>query len=123
MMFNFYCKRNNVKKEAFLGDIISHIGLFDKVELLCQITGVEKQLMLQKRGSQFANQVHSTPQVGPIESPFDFVQRTDYPEACRHEILSLLTQLIKCLIGEESDISEWHSLLDQKQRSRAEVDD
>lgn len=42
MLFTFYCKRHNVKKEAFLGDIINNMRLFDKVDLLCKVTGVEK---------------------------------------------------------------------------------
>lgn len=42
MMFSFYCKRHNVKREIFLGDIIMNMRLFDKVDLLCQLTGVDK---------------------------------------------------------------------------------
>ena len=33
--------------------------------------------------------------------------------------MDFLTQLIKCFIGEENDVSEWHSQLDNtRQRSR-----
>ena len=38
------------------------------------------------------------------------------------EMTDFLTQLIKCFIGEENDISQWHSILEPKNVSKSRVD-
>ena len=43
-----------LKKENFLADVLISSDNLDKVDILCEITGVEKYVMTQKRGSAFA---------------------------------------------------------------------
>ena len=38
----------------------------------------------------------------------------EYARAEREEVVDFLTQLIKCFIGEENDISGWQSILDAR---------
>ena len=49
---------------------------------------------------------------------FDFVTRPDYSKQEKEELIEFLTQLMKCLIGEENDISGWHSIVDPRSKSR-----
>lgn len=58
-------------------------------------------------------------------TPFDFVTRQDYAESHKREIIEVLAQLFKCLIGEEDDISisGWNSVLDNKNKSRQDTTD
>ena len=66
MLFIFFCKRMGLKKENFLADVLISSDNLDKVDLLCEITGVDKYVMTQKRGSTFAQQLRETEQVEPI---------------------------------------------------------
>lgn len=52
-----------------------------------------------------------------------FINRPEYSKAEKEEIVDLLTNLIKCMIGEDSDVSGWNSILDPRQKSRQEIDD
>lgn len=78
MLFISFCKRTGLKKEVFLADVLCSSNCLDKVDLLCELTGVDKYTMTQKRGAAFAQQVRETEQVEPIPSPNSFVQRPDY---------------------------------------------
>lgn len=81
MMFIFFCKRMSLKKETFLADILISSRNMDKVDLLCDLTGVDKYVMTQKRGAEFAQQVRETDQVEPIANPIAFVSRPDFTKA------------------------------------------
>ena len=73
MMFIYFCKRMGLKKESFLADILTSSNRLDMVDLLCEITGVDKYVMTQKRGAAFAQQLRETEQIEPIPTPNDFV--------------------------------------------------
>ena len=45
MMFIYFCKRMGLKKENFLADILISSRNLDKVDLMCEITGVDKYVM------------------------------------------------------------------------------
>ena len=81
MMFIFFCKRMGLKKESFLADILISSHNMDKVDLLCDLTGVDKYVMTQKRGAEFAEQIRQTDQVEPVANPVAFVARPDYTKA------------------------------------------
>lgn len=51
MMTVFFCKQRGLKKEAFIADVITSTKNEDKVDLLCEITGVNKDILMSKRGS------------------------------------------------------------------------
>ena len=57
MLFTFFCKRKNIKKETFMAEVIQNSNNFDKYDLICDVCGLDRDLMLQKRGSAFAQQV------------------------------------------------------------------
>jgi len=50
-MLNFFCKQKNMKKEIFLADALIVTQNQNKVDLICDITGVRKEVLMQKRGS------------------------------------------------------------------------
>ena len=56
MMLVFFCKKNNTKKETLLAECIAHSNNCDKTDFLCDLLGVDKQLMLSKKGPSFAAQ-------------------------------------------------------------------
>ena len=52
-----------------------------------------------------------------------FVCRPDYTKQQKAELIEFLTQLMKCLIGEENDVTVMHSMfVDGKSRSRADIE-
>ena len=73
MMFIYFCKRMVLKKENFLADILISSRNLDKVDLMCEITGVDKYVMTQKRGASFAQQLREIDQVEPIRTQIGFV--------------------------------------------------
>ena len=125
MLFTFFIKRsgNGLKKEQFLADVIVNSNNLDKLDLICELTGVDKHVLLTKKGPTFAEQVREVDQISEITGPFPFVTRPDYTAEEKDDIVEFLTQLIKCFIGEENDISGWQSILDAKHRSRQEIDE
>ena len=80
-----------LKKENFLADILTSSNNLDKVDLLCEITGVDKYVMTQKRGAVFAQQLREIDQVEPIATPIGFVQRPDYTRAQKEDLIEFLT--------------------------------
>ena len=54
MMFIFFCKRMGLKKETFLADVLCSSNNLDKVDLFCELTGVDKYVLTKKRGTAFA---------------------------------------------------------------------
>ena len=51
-----------------------------------------------------------------------FISRPEYTKQEKEELIELLTQLMKCLIGEESDVSGWNSVLDPRSRSKQDLE-
>lgn len=51
MMTVFFCKQRGLKKEAFIADVITSTKNEDKVDLLCEITGVNKEVLKKQRGA------------------------------------------------------------------------
>jgi len=45
MMVKFYCKRQNLKCEHFIAECIIKSGNEDKVDLICELTGIDKLKM------------------------------------------------------------------------------
>ena len=58
MMFKFFCKVRGLKREVFAGDVILKGEMFDKIDIVCQLIGVDKRVVIQKKGHHFANQAN-----------------------------------------------------------------
>ena len=97
--------------------------MLNKVDLLCEIVGVEKQDMIRRKGAEFAAQVAEVSQAQVIEGPNPFITRPDYSAQDKEELISFLTELVKCMIGEDNDVSGWQSLLDVRNNSRQQRDE
>ena len=69
---------------------------------------------MSKRGHLFAD----FEQLQPIHSDIPFVMRPDYIDQEKQNVVDMFTSLFKVLIGEESDVSGWTSVLDPRSRSR-----
>lgn len=52
-----------------------------------------------------------------------FINRPEYTRQEKEDIIELLTNLIKCIIGEDSDVSGWNSIMDPRQKSRQDIED
>ena len=97
--------------------------MLTKVDLLCEIVGVDKQGMIKRKGPEFAAQVAEVSQCHVIEGPFPFITRPDYSAQDKEELISFLTELVKCMIGEDNDVSGWQSLFENRNNSRQQRDE
>ena len=102
MMVRFHCKRSNLKCEHFVADCITKSGNADKVDLICELTGVDKSRM----GTKYLSQLTEA-QITPKPQAFPFVSRPDYEEQDKERLLGFLANLFRFLVGEGEEVSEW----------------
>lgn len=121
MMFKSFCKRKGLKREVFAGDTIQKGDMFDKIDIVCQLIGVDKKQVIQKKGHHFAKQAN-VQQKMPVFAGPPFVTREDYESVVKQDLITFLTELMKCMVGEENDISGWNSMMDNtRNRSRQDM--
>ena len=108
MMLRFHCKIRNLNREHFLAECIIKANRANMVDLICEITGVDKARMGAKNLQYFQPQE----QVKTIPDPIAFVKMPDYKPEVKEELVAFLTLLFRFLIGEGEEVSDWGSIND-----------
>ena len=125
MLLAYYCKKDSLRKDYVLKILLQSTqdstGTENKRELLREILGIPNEGQPSRRNQPGARDTHVTQLAPTYKSPFlranPFIARPDYANEDRQQVIELLSNFVKLVLGETEDVSGLISF-DNKNRSR-----